>query len=309
MNRSDLGLLALVPALAYAVVHGVQAVAPLDAVAGIGALSALAPAVGLVRRDLAVLGWLPGIFFTVVLFTVAGISANALPGALGDLAGGFALCAPFFLLLGAAASPDEPGRRAALLVLSLLAAAAVLAAAQIGPGGSAANFAVAFAQIPRAQASALGGVLTGASSGTAPFVAVASSTFSLLVLLAGAGALASLLGVDPSRDPEGLGFDAPTAPVPEGTYRSLLPDGRLRLNEATPAARPVGPDTTSVLSVLGAAAAGLTSLLVATYDPDDLISVTAGITIALLVGVLLTMWRTRVPLTAPAPPALPPARP
>jgi hypothetical protein len=302
MARSDLGLLATVPLFVYAAVQGFDAIGPVDGAVVLGFLAALAPALGLWRRDLELLGWLPGTFLLVVTLTVAGISPNALPGALGELAGGFVIGSPFFAGLIAAASGDHVGRRAFALIVALLAAAAVVSIAASGAAGDASGLATLFAQVPKLQALAVASVLTGMGIANAPFVSSTTPLFAGLALLAGAGGLASLVSVDRSRDPEALGFDTPGAPVPEGTYRSLLPDGRLRLTEATAPERPSGADPSSLGSVVVAAGAALATLVVATEAPDHLIAVTVGIAVVLLAAVLLTVW-TRRPRTTPAVPS------
>jgi hypothetical protein len=307
MRRSELAMLAIVPAILYASLEGLFDVSPLDLPTVFGVLAAVFPAIGLVRRDLAALGWLPGSFLGIVLFLLASVSPTTVPGALGSLCGGWAIGSPIFAGIAAASAPEAPGRRTAALLIALLAGAAVLALASPGGSPTSAVFATAFAQLPREQAIAIAGVLTGGGSAGAPFEVATTPLYTALVLLAGAGGLASVLGLEPEREPEALGFDHPAPNVPEGTFRSLLPDGRLRLAEGSPPEQPMGPDRPALLSVLVAVSAALLSLTAATLWPDQLLEATAGAVIALLAVALFALWSRRS--TNPAPLKLPVPKP
>ena len=289
MNRSELGLLAVVPALLYAVDIAAGGVQGWSGPAFIGALAGVAPVIGLYRRDLAILGWLPGLFFGVLLFTLSGISVNPLPDPLGDVVGGWAVLAPVFVGIAAIAPGRSPSTRSVLLVLAFLTAAAAVTLGTTGGFASPSDFANAFAQVPRSQAEALGAILTGGAPSASPFIAAATPTFSALLLLAGAGGLSGLLAVDPAHDPESLGFEGAEPHLPAGPVRSLLPDGRAELDRASRPERPAGADPSTILSVVIAGVAAVLSLVVAGTAPNDLIPGTAGAAILLLAASLLTL--------------------
>jgi hypothetical protein len=302
VNRSEAGMLAVLPALVFAAAVGVENVHGWNAIAVVGAISAVLPVIGRVRDELAVLGWIPGLFFGFLLFLLSGISRNPLPGPLGDLAGGWAVLAPLFVAGALFSRQRAPGSRSVLVIIGLLASVAVLFVASYGPYGSPTDFAEAFAQVPRAQADVLGSILTGGNPTTAPFVAVGSPVFALLVLLAGAGAIVGLLAVDPERDPEYIGFEGPAPRVPAGTYRTLFPDGRQSLTEATPSSRPGSAEPSTLVSVVAATAAAIVSLTLASAWPNALIPGTAAVLIALLAATLLA-FRGRGSLESPSGPA------
>ncbi|HTT26021.1 MAG TPA: hypothetical protein VMH90_03540 [Thermoplasmata archaeon] len=304
MNRGDLGLLALFPLLVYTSYAAAASVATLSSAATLGLLTALVPALGLVRRDLGAVTWVPGTFLGITVFVTSGISVNDYPGVFGDLLGGWALGAPIFIGLGAVYARDSPGTRIFLVVLAFLAGAAALSAVAVGPFGTADGFGLVFAQLPRLQGSALGVVLTGGAPGVIPMFRGITGAYLPLALLGAAGTLGGLLGVDPSETPESLGFEEPEPHVPEGTYRSLFPEGRLRLGEATPAENPPAADLPSLVSVGAAVLVALTALVLAARDPDHLLPLTAGVVIVLLAATLALSYTSRPP-TKPAPRALP----
>ncbi len=295
MNRARFALLALLPAAGYASYEGARSVGPWGLAAAIGVGAALLPLLGLARDDLDVLGWIPGLFLGTVLFVLCGVTVSPIPGPLAGLIGGWAVAAPLFAAIAAIGSDRAPGRRVFLLVLALLAGLAVLAVASAGPAGSPGTFAQAFAQVPKRQALALATVLTGGSSLSAPFLAVPVLPYDALALLAGAGGLVGLLALPGEGEPEAIGHDLRRPDVPEGTYRSLLVEGRSRLAEATPNERPTSAEPAAIVSLFAAALAALGSLLGASFDPDWLIAGTATLVIALLAAILLSLKLPRRP--------------
>jgi hypothetical protein len=184
-----------------------------------------------------------------------------------------------FLGLCAAYLPDSPGSRTFLLVLAFLASAAVISVASVGPYPSSDAFGLGFAQLPRAQASALGVVLTGGAPSPVPMFRGTSSVFLPLALLAAAGALVSLLSVDPTKPPEALGYERVDPNVPEGRFRSLFPEGRARLAEATATELPAGAEAPSLTSLFVAVLAAMAALTLASLDADHLMPLVAGVVI------------------------------
>ncbi|MCI4367313.1 MAG: hypothetical protein L3K08_06145 [Thermoplasmata archaeon] len=305
MNRGDLGLLALFPLLLYSTYEATQSVSSLGSDAALGLLTAFLPALGLLRRDLGVLTWVPGVFLGLTVFITSGITVNDYPGLFGNLLGGWTLGAPVFLGLGAVYAKDSPGTRIFLVLVAFLASAAVLSSAAAGPWGSADDFGLLFAQLPRMQASALGIILTGGAPAVLPMFRGTSGWFLPLGLLGGAGTIAGLLAVDPAESPESLGFEQPEPHVPEGTFRSLFPEGRSRLSESTPIEYPPSADLPSVVSVIAASIIAVVALVVATTDPDHLLALSAGTVIVLLAATLALSYSSRNPskgaaLAAPA---------
>jgi hypothetical protein len=298
MNRGDLGLFALFPLAAYATWVAAQSVSGLDAAAALGLLASVLPLIGFARRDIAFLAWVPGVFLGLTVYLTSGVSVNDFPGFFGDLLGGWALGAPVFLAIGALYAKESPGTRIFLIVLVLLASAASLSAAALGPYGTSDAFGLVFAQVPRMQAEALGVVLTGGAPAVLPMFRGVGAWFLPLGLLAGAGGLVGLLAVDPSAPPEALGFDQVDPHIPEGMFRSLFPEGRSRLTEATPVEHPPSADLPSVASLVVAVAVALVALYLATVDPDQLLPFTAGTVIALLAASLALSYASRNPRRA-----------
>jgi hypothetical protein len=306
VERAAIGFLAALPAVVYATAVAGASVGPWGIAATLGLLAALAPALGLLRRDLAPVAWLPGLFLGLVLFLVCGISVNPLPGPLGGLTGGWAVGAPVFAGLAIFSVDRAPGRRIFLLVVALLASAALLAVVTPGSPGSVAALGPAFAQVPKQQALALASILAGGAATGAPFLAAPVWPFGALVLLAGAGGLLALVGIDPDRLPEGIGHEVVNPNVPAGKYRSLLVEGRSRLEEASPPERPRSTDPGALVSVAVATLAAVGSLTGAILDPDWLLLGTAVVAGVLLGGALFVWrwseWRRSAP-PAPAVPA------
>jgi hypothetical protein len=293
MNRTDIGLFALFPLLVYASVVASGAVASLGAAAAVGLLAACVPVLGLPRRDVAVLTVVPGLFLGFTLFITSGISVNDFSGAFGELLGGWAMGAPIFVGLSAVYARYSPGTRTFLIILAFITSAAVLSTASTGPFPSADAFGLALAQIPRAQASTLGVVLTGGAPTVLPLFRGAGDLFLPLALLAGAGALVGLLAVDPTSPPEALGYEQVDPHIPEGMFRSLLPEGRARLAEASPEEDPHAAGLSSLVSVVAAVTVALAALGVATQYPNQLIAVTAGIVIVFLGASLALSYTSR----------------
>lgn len=293
MRAPDIAGIALLAPLVYAAAVALPALGPVDLAVFLGVLAAVGPAAGLVSEELGRIAWLPGLFLFVVLFTVSGITPNALPGPLGDLIGGWVAASGLFAGLIALGARDARGTRAFTSVVALLAAVATVATASAGPWSSPAAFANAFAALPRSQADALGVVLTGSVPSALPFDAGLSGLFLLLLLLGGAGALSGLFSVDTGRPVELLGFERSDPEVPEGTFRSLFPEGRERLKEATPSAEPTAAELPALGSLLTAVLAGTAALVAAVYWPDDLLPFVTGATVALVIAVAVASWRSR----------------
>ena len=316
LTRPEIAALVLLAPLAYASADGLGQLGPIGPVVLLGALAGVLPLVGLLRPDLRLVAAVPGFFLFLVLFTVSGIATNDLPGPLGELIGGWAAASPLYIGILALSARDSPGVRALLAVVALLAAVAVVAVAQAGPFDAPAAFANAFVRVPRLQAEALVVILTGGVPSTIPLDPGVPGAFVALLLLGGAGALAGLLSVDPDRPLDAVGFENPEAPVPEGTYRSLFPEGRDRLREASPDERPAAPELPSLGSLLAAVIAGLTVLAMASSLPNLLLPAVAVIVVLTLLVVALGSYRSRperttrpskTPVPAPADPG--PARP
>lgn len=305
MNRSEIAAYALLVPLAYASYLAFGALAPLGVYDLLGLAAALGPAFALLRRDLSALPWLPGLFLFVVVFTVDGFSSNVLPGPLGGLAGGWVAGAPLFVGLSALAARRSAGSRALLSVVALLTATAVAALAQAGRYADPSAFANAFAALPRTEATALTTILTGGVPVYLPFDVPLPELFFPLALLGGAGALSGLLAVEGDRPIDAFGFDVIEPEVPEGTFRSLLPEGRERLKETTPEELPGAADLAALASLLVAVTAGLETLLLAIYSPNAVLPSITGLTVGLLVVIVFVSYRSR----GDAPPRRPAASP